>query len=194
MSDAIAAHAAFSKLLTKCISFAGDYIKVVAAGLGKSAQTVRQYKAAPGSKSHRVPTAEVIEELREFVMHNLRRYKMYVPEGAVAYRVDGAPNKLQFADYLVALDYADRYNGVVKADGGEIPKLDNRARQRHEWRQIAFGGVVPVEVLASIAGVDVYTVGWVGREHPECGIQPTWEMVYAALAAEALEDLRRHAA
>lgn len=194
MSDAIAAHAAFSGLLKNCVLVSSDYIRVVAESLGKSAQTIRQYKAAPGSKSHRVPTAEVIEDLREFVMHNRRRYNTHVPEGAVAYRVEGAPNKLQFADYLVALDYADRFGGVVKADGGEIPTFDDSARQRHEWRQVAFGGLVPVHVLASIAGLDVYTVGWVGREHPEHGIQPTWQMVCAARSAEALEDMRRHAA
>lgn len=52
MSDAIAAHPAFSELIKNCILFSSDYIRVVAEGMGKSAQTIRQYKAAPGSKSH----------------------------------------------------------------------------------------------------------------------------------------------
>lgn len=192
MTDAIAAHAAFKGLLDKCLGFGHDYIKDVAVGIGRSQQTVRQYGAAIGTKSHRSPPADIIEKLREgLIWRTSQVYKTLPLDSAKGYLVQGAPQVVRFFEYLTALDYADSHRAHVATH--PKPKLDDDARLRHEWRQVAFGGVVPVDVLAAIAGLDRYTVGWVGRESRH-GIQPTFAEVSAAMSAEALTERGRIAA
>ncbi len=188
------AYDVFCGLMKNCFFYDSNAIAYVAKSIGRSQQTIRQYKAAPGSKSHRTPTMEVIEAIRGLVMHRDVQVRNVVFTGAGGgYKVNGMPEAIAFRDYLIALDFADSRGGVVSTDE-EIPTLDDGARLRHQWRQVAFGKIIPVDMLADIAGVDVYTVGWVGREHPTEGIQPSSGMVAAAMAAEALTELRGAAA
>lgn len=184
MEDDIAAQSAFKELLNSCLGFGHDYIRDVAAILGRSRQTVRQYSAAIGTKSHRTPHADVIETLRAgLIWRTCQVYKTLPLDSTEGYLIIGAPRAVRFSDYLVALDYADSHRAKVVGD--TFPPLDDEARLRHEWRQVAFGGIVTIDVVAAITGVDVYTVGWVGREARH-GIQPTFAQVAAAVSAEAM--------
>ena len=101
-------------------------------------------------------------------------------------------------NYLVALEVADRF-GVsptpisgVYSDTVDSLGIGHDAILRHFWRKVFFGGRVPRAELADIAGTDIYSVAWVGREHPTRGIQPNHEQVLWAMANDAgmacLED------
>lgn len=189
----IEAAAAFKELLDHYKKDHPDYMERAAKALVRSPQTIKQYSASPTSKSFRKPPLEVIEELREQIMLE-DVYSSYVTVGGPV-EVSMHPGEASFTSYVVALDFADARDYEVFMTGGrDTPPLSRNERLRHQWRQIAFRAIVSKSVLAEIAGTGFYQVGWVGREHPTFGVQPTSEMVAKATAAEALTTLGRIAA
>lgn len=170
-----------------------DMPGLVACETGKSRQTVRQYACDPDSRQHRVPPVEVLDKMRHRVMHEdvHRPSTLRSLTRADGYKV----SRVTLADYEAALDLADSLLCAVVPQGDSVvPVLSDDARLRHQWRQVFFGGVVDRADLAILAGVDVYDVAWVGREHSTRGIQPTAEMVAQAIALEALSGIERKAA
>lgn len=189
----IEAAAAFRKLLDYYKRSGPDYVMRVATVINRSQQTVKQYSASPTSKSFRKPPLEVIDALREEIMLKDVYFPMASIGGPV--NVDLRSGPISFNSYVVALDCADARGGKAwMLNDRDIPPLTSYARLRHQWRQVAFGGIVSRSVLAEIAGTGFYEVGWVGREHDILGIQPTEEMVARAIAAEALTTMGRIAA
>ncbi|CAN7328332.1 hypothetical protein [Neorhizobium tomejilense] len=179
---------AFKKLLSQYKVIGPDYIQLAAEAIGRSRQTIKQYSARAGTKSHRTPTAEAIEAMREGVM--AREVHRRTASFSGPFVVQNGAYEVNFLTCPVALDFADA-KGWMMAVSSDVPPLDEAARLRHQWRRVFFGGIVTRDVLADIAQVDVYTVGWVGREHPTLGIQPTADQVARAMAAEALTELGR---
>jgi hypothetical protein len=161
--------------------------------IGKSRQTVRQYTCKPDSSGFRIPPLAVIDKMFQCVMHEdvHRAASLRGLTLSDGYRV----NQVILSDYEAALDLADaiRFRVVPQGDA-VVPALSDAARLRHQWRQVFFSGTVDRADLAIIAGVDVYDVGFVGREHKALGIQPLVEMVAKAMALEALSGRERSAA
>lgn len=166
--------------------FQGDMPGTVAYQVGKSRQTIRQYACEPDSKSFRVPPISVLDAMRERIMYEdvfrpsvLRNLTL-----ESGYKVA----RVTLADYESALDLSDSLVGfpVTAQVDTVIPVLSDDARLRHQWRQVYFSGTVRRADLAILAGVDLYDVAWVGREHAKFGIQPSAEMVAKAMALEAL--------
>ncbi|KQS84809.1 hypothetical protein ASG58_20130 [Rhizobium sp. Leaf383] len=170
-----------------------DMPGLVACQIGKARQTVRQYACDPDSRQHRVPPVEVLDKMRHRVMHE----DVHRPSSLRSLTLDNGYSvaRVTLNDYEAALDLADSLLCAVSPQGDSVvPMLSDEARMRHQWRQVYFGGVVDRADLAILAGVDVYDVAWVGREHAVYGIQPTAEMVAQAMALEALSGIERTAA
>jgi hypothetical protein len=170
----------------------GEHYGFVACEIGKSRQTVRQYCCDPSSKQFRLPPLQVLDLMRNRVIHEYvhRPSTLRALDQPDAYLVGNRT----FDDYVMALDLGDALKIEVRTQGDAvIPELSEDARLRHKWREVFFGGVVDRADLAILAEVDFHDVAWVGREHPELGRQPTREMVAKAVALEAL-TARRNAA
>ncbi|MCZ4287242.1 hypothetical protein [Hoeflea alexandrii] len=166
---------------------------LIAAACARSPQPMRQYLANPDSTAFRRAPVKVTDTLVSLLMSADVIRPDATPSNYAKYegwQVDINMNlPWPGKSYLIALEVYDRH-GVsepVSFPDTRIaaPVLNDAARLRHEWRKVFFGGRVPRQDLADVAGTDIYNVAWVGREHPTRGIQPTHEMVMWAMANDA---------
>lgn len=69
----------------------------------------------------------------------------------------------------------------MTTDHGRKVVTEDDHRIACEWFELSrTADFLSRRILAEIAGVDIYSVAWVGRTHPRFGIQPTADMVARA--------------
>ncbi|MEM5474437.1 hypothetical protein WNZ14_22140 [Hoeflea sp. AS60] len=167
-------------------------LRYIAAACGRSPQTIRQYMASPESTSFRKAPFEVTDEMIKLIIS----YEVLRPDSSHWETREGEgwrvllPNRTPFVcrTYLIALEVADRFRtSPTPLPGSSLDyvTISEEARLRHQWRQVFFGGRVPRQELADLAGTDIYNVAWDGREHPTRCIWPTHEQVMYAMATDA---------
>ncbi|MQV12185.1 hypothetical protein GHL01_00300 [Sinorhizobium meliloti] len=85
------------------------------------------------------------------------------------------------------VEVTDRLVALVDLSTSER-RVSTEAEIRHQraWIDVVNSDIVPHTFLADIAGVSTHHLAWVGRSHPEYGIQPTEDQVLRAMATEAL--------
>lgn len=130
-----------------------------------SVQTFRQWGVSPEKKSFRRPPPWIVDALRDtLIMYDTTLAELL--EAALMPAVSPAP----------------------------VMMYSTPASHRRLWREVFDSGVIPRQELADLAGTDIYSVTWVGREHAKLGIQPEPEAVMYACAMAAEMSIGRVAA
>jgi hypothetical protein len=182
------AHLVFSSL-ARYLKLNGCSVRDLATYCAVSEQTFRQYLANPETTEFRAPTVEAIDELIQEAA-KIENLSVASTKDTV-YRVVFTRVNLPYIDFKTAVGAQDFIDSsrfkVARPDievvgGGDLPNMTEDEMLRFRWRNVAFRGSVPRQVLASVAGLSIYEVGLVGRELT-FGVTPDAGQVEAAEAA-----------